>query len=345
MGQQALIIVALSSLLVGVSVLGFMGAWDYSNQTTASMFEREQALNITRSGVNLAVSTLRQQKTWRTGYTGLSLAGGSVSVRITDLGPDTVRITSAGTINGVTHTSVVEAKLSSIFPTVESALTVFGDSVEVTADGKAFLIDGNDHKIDGTPGTYPAVEGIGVQSMQSVADVKKQLDSASGGSIASRVIGEGGTGSVGSFSTSNLSSLHTFYKSIATILLPAGKYADNRVLGTLDRPEVVYVPGNLEWSGTISGAGILVVDGQLIMKGKIEWKGIILAMSGDVTISLGGTGTPSILGTIWVGNTDPTKVTRVNVTGNPTVAYSYMTLMTILGNLGLLDVEIFKYYE
>ncbi len=126
MGQQALIIVALSSLLVGVSVLGFMGAWDYSNETTASLFEREQALNITRSGVNLAISRLRQQKTWRTGFSNFAVSGGSVSVRIVDMGLDTVRITSVGTINGVQHTSVLEAKLSSIFPTVESALTVFG---------------------------------------------------------------------------------------------------------------------------------------------------------------------------------------------------------------------------
>lgn len=345
MGQQAIILVALSSLLVGISVLGFMGAWDYSNETTASLFEREQALNVTRSGVNLTISRLRHQNTWRTGYSGLSVAGGNVSVSILDLGEDTVRITSVGTVNGVSHTSVLEAKLSSIFPTVESALTVFGDSIELTADGKAFLIDGNDHNIDGSPGSYPAVEGVGVQSAESVADVKKQLDSLQNGSIADRVIGKSGSGSVGSFASSNLSQLHQFYKSIASVLLPAGSYADNRVLGTLDRPEVVYVPGNLSWSGTIQGAGILVVDGQLIMKGKIEWKGIILAMSGDVTISLGGTGAPAIMGTVWVGNTDPTKVTHVNVTGNPSIAYSYTTLMTVLGNLGLLDVEILKYWE
>ncbi len=345
MGQQALIIVALSSLLVGVSVLGFMGAWDYSNETTASLFEREQALNVTRSGINLAISKLRQQKTWRTGYSNFPVVGGTVSVRIIDIGLDTVRITAVGTINGVSHNSVLEAKLSSIFPTVESALTVFGDSVEVTSDGKAFLIDGHDHNLDGSPGIYPAVEGIGVQTDESVADVKKQLDSASGGSIASRVIGASGVGSVGSFSSSNLTQLHQFYRDRRTITIPAGTYSNNAVYGTISQPEIVYVPGNLSWSGTISGAGILVVDGQLIMKGKIEWKGIILAMSGDVILSLGGTGTPAILGTVWVGNTDPTKVTHVNVTGNPSVAYSYTTLMTVLGNLGLLGVEVFKYWE
>ncbi|MFZ1731947.1 MAG: hypothetical protein WBQ23_06785 [Bacteroidota bacterium] len=345
MGQQALIIVALSSLLVGMSVLGFMGAWDFSNNATATLFERDQALNITRSGVNHAISKLRHQKTWRTGYTNLSVAGGTVTVRVVDRGLDTVRITAAGTINCVTHNSVVDAKLSSIFPTVESSLTIFGDSVELSSDGKAFLIDGRDYNTDGTPGSNPPVNGVGVQSAESAADVKAQLASASGGSVTENVQGKGGSPSVGSFCTSNLADLHKFYKDRATIKLPAGKYASNTVFGSLERPEIVYVAGDLEWTGTISGTGILVVDGQLIMKGKVEWKGILLAMSGDVMIDIGGTGTPSILGTIWVGNTDPTAVTRARVNGNPSIRYSDQTLMKTLGNLGLLDVEVFRYYE
>ncbi|MFA6234534.1 MAG: hypothetical protein WC824_10185 [Bacteroidota bacterium] len=342
MGQQALIIVALSSLLVGMSVLGFMGAWDYSNDATATLFEREQALNIARSGVNLAISKLRHQKSWRTGYTNLSVSGGTVSVRVIDLGADTVRITAAGTINGVIHNAVLEAKLSSIFPTVESALTIFGDSVELTSNGKAFLIDGTDYNVDGSIGTNPAVNGVGVQSAQSALDVKAQLAAAS---ITDLVKGKGGTPSIGAFSSANLAQLHQFYKERATIKLPAGSYGSNTVFGSLDRPEIVYVPGDLTWTGTISGTGILVVDGALTMKGKVEWKGIVLAMSGDVMIDIGGTGTPSILGTVWVGNTDPTEVTKAHVNGNPTIRYSYTTLMTILGNLGLLNVEVLKYYE
>jgi hypothetical protein len=345
MGQQAMIIVALSSLLVGMSVLGFMGAWDYSNNATATLFEEEQALNVTRSGVNLAISKLRHQKSWRTGFSNLSVAGGTVSVRVVDLGIDTVRISAAGTINGVTHNSVLEAKLSSIFPTVESSMTIFGDSVEVSSNGKSFEIDGRDYNIDGTLGSNPAVNGIGVQSAESVADVKKQLATASGGSIEANVLGAGGTPSVGSFASSNLTQLHQFYKDRRTMTIPAGSYADNKVIGSYEQPEIVYVPGDLEWSGNVTGTGILVVDGQLVMKGKVAWRGIILAMSGDVYIDIGGTGTPSILGTVWIGNTDPTVPTQAHVNGNPSIRYSYTALMTILGNLGLLEVEVFKYYE
>lgn len=342
MGQQSLIIVALSSLLLSISVLGIMGGWNFSNETTADLFEREQALNVTRSGVNKAVSVLRKKKNWRTGYANLSVAGGTVSVRVIDLGPDTVRIVAAGTVNGVTHRSVVEAKLSSIFPNVESALAIFGDSVVFTNNGTAWWIDGRDYNEDGlTLSGGPAVHGVGVQSGETVTDLKNMIDP----NVYPNINGEGGTPSLGTINTSNLDALHQFYKERATITLPAGKYADNTVFGTMDNPEIVYVPGNLEWTGVITGAGILVVDGQLIMKGKVSWRGIILSMSGDVKIELGGTGTPSILGTVWVGNKSTTTPTNVHVNGNPSIKYSYSALMRILGNLGLLDVEIYKYYE
>jgi hypothetical protein len=68
-------------------------------------------------------------------------------------------------------------------------------------------------------------------------------------------------------------------------------------------------------------------------------------MSGDVTIELGGSGNPHILGTVWVGNSSTSGVTNVEINGNPSIRYSYIALATILGNLGLLDVEIIKYFE
>lgn len=343
MGQQSLIIVALSSLLLSISLFGFLGVWDNSNEATASFFEREQALNVARSGVNMAVTQLRRQKTWRTGYTNVLAAGGRVTVRITDIGVDSVRIQSQGTINGFTHPILVEAKLSSIFPTVESALAVFGDSVSFTNSGKSWTVDGRDWKMDlSGVASASSVHGIGVQTSKIEGDVEKQV-TANG--VASNVMGKGSTPSVGTFGTTNLFQLQQFYKDRRTILLPAGKYANNAVFGTPANPEIVHVPGDLEWSGVISGAGILVVDGQLVMKGKVSWVGIVLALSGDVKLELGGTGTPSLLGTVWVGTTDPSKTTNVHVNGTPDVRYSYEALTTILANLGLLEVEIYKYYE
>ena len=124
MGYQTIIIVLLSSTLLSVTILGLSGVWDQSTTTVVTQANEEQAVNVASSGVNLAIISLRRNKDWRTGFSSLPVAGGRCTVSLTDLGVDSVRITSNGTINGTTHTSIAVVKLASIFPSVEAALTV-----------------------------------------------------------------------------------------------------------------------------------------------------------------------------------------------------------------------------
>jgi hypothetical protein len=343
MGQQSIIIAVLASFLLTMAVGSMMGAWDMSTDTIATQFEEEQAMNVANSGINLAISTLRQTKTWRAGYTNLAVANGSATVRITDLGTDSVRINSTGTYGTATRTAVVHAKLSSIFPTAESALTIFGDSVEFDADGKSFLIDGRDYLADGsTFGTHDPVYGIAVTANHITDYLKTDLTADA---IGPNVQGKGGAPSVGTFSKSNLDSLMNLYRTYATVKLPAGKYSGNAVYGSLDNPQIVHVAGNLEWTGTITGAGILIVDGALLMAGKVSWQGIVMALSGDVTLQLGASGTPSIIGSTFIGSKNVTGVTKVHVNGNPAVKYSHSVLETVLAKLNLLQVEVSSYWE
>lgn len=343
MGQQSIIIAVLASFLLTMAVGGMMGAWDMSTDTIATQFEEEQAMNVANSGVNLAISNLRQTKTWRTGYTNLSVVNGTVNVRIADLGIDSVRITSIGSYGAARRTAVVHAKLSSIFPTAESALTIFGDSVEFDSDGKSFLVDGRDYTSDGSSfGSHDPVYGIAVTASNITDYLKTDLTA---GSIASNVQGKGGAPSVGTFTKTNLDSLMTLYRTYATVKLPAGKYSGNAVYGTLDNPQIVHVAGNLEWTGTITGAGILIVDGALLMAGKVSWQGIVMALSGDVTLQLGASGTPSIIGSTFIGSKNVSGVTKVHVNGNPAVKYSYTALETVLARLNLLQVEVASYWE
>jgi hypothetical protein len=344
MGQQTLLVVLSASVMLSVSVIGFSGLWEYSTGTVCQNAEQTQSLNAATTGVNLALAKLRLDKTWCTGFSNLNVNGGTVTVQIASIGLDTVRITSAGTLNGETHTSIVEAKLSSIFPTVESALTVFGDSVQFNNTGKSFFIDGHDYIPSGkfgAPGPYPAVVGLGVQK-QKIADYLKSQITTNG--VANLVQGKTTNPSVGLYHDMDLVQLRNFYVNLYTRKLPVGKYTGNATYGTLASPEIVWVPGNLEWNGTIEGAGILIVDGTLIMKGNISWQGIVLALAGNVTFDLGGTGDPHIMGTVLVGN-NVSSITKVNVTGNPSIRYSYTVLQTILANLNLLKVQVIRYWE
>lgn len=343
MGYQTIIIVLLSSTLLSVTILGLSGVWDQSTNTVVSQANEEQAVNVASSGINLAISTLRRNKQWRAGFSNLPVSGGTCNVSLTELAVDSIRIQSQGIINGTTHNSIAVVKLQSIFPSVEAALTVFGDSVHWYNAGKSFLIDGNDYNADGTPGgKSPAVLGMGVTSSKVEESVANQLTAAS---VPDLVQGSKGTPSVGVFTNSNLFALRDLYKSLYTIKLAAGKYSGNITYGTLSKPEIVWVAGDLEWDGSITGAGILVVDGDLKMKGGVNWKGITIAVSGDLTFDIGVSGTPNLWGTTWVGSESASKITNIHVNGTPEIKYSAAMIEQVLQNLDLLAVEIVNWYE
>ena len=344
MGHQTLMITLLASLLLSAGIFVLIENWKSSSGAIGSQFEREQAVNVSGSAVNLALSKLRLNKNWRTGFSNLSVSNGTCSLTVSDIGMDSVLITAVGQYRNVSHTSVVRAKLFSIFPVVESSLTMYGDSVTFSNAGKAFSISGLDYKDDGsTLGTHPAVYGMGVYQQKSVDQLKNFINNAG---VASNVDGKGGTPSVGLFTNKDLiDSLHNMYKGLATITLPAGKYSGNATWGTASSPEIVYVNGDLEWTGNISGYGILVVSGDLIAKGTVTWKGITIAYSGDMDMQVGSSGTPNFLGTCFIGTGNASKITSVHFNGNPYIRYSYDVLQNVLTKLNLLQIEIISYYE
>jgi hypothetical protein len=344
MGYQSIMLAVLASILLGIGTFSLVSSWDSSTNTVATEFEREQAVNVSNSGVNLAVTKLRLDRTWRAGFTNFAVANGQCTLRVTDCGQDSVRITSQGRYQSGTHTSVVRVALASIFPKAEAALAIYGDSVSFDNSGKAFSIDGRDYRSDGTTlGTGQPLWGMGVYYPKQITQLTTTLTA---GKVASNVNGKSGTPSVGQFmTTETIIALRDLAKGLATITLSSGKYTGNTVFGTLAAPEVVYVPGDIQFGGNVSGAGILVVDGNIEAKGTFTWKGIVIALSSTADISLGGSGTPNFLGTTYVGSTAASHITNVHINGNPYVRYSADVLNTVISNLSLQAVNILDYYE
>ncbi len=341
MGNQSFVFVVLAAILASMTIITFSGIWNSSTLMASSELEVQQAINVSNSGVNQAITRLRRSRSWRTGFTDLSIANGRCTATLTTVGADSVRIVSTGTFGAASHTSNVLVKLASIFPTVESALTIYGDSVHFSNSGKAFLIDGRDHNSDGSLGTHTPVNGMGVTTAHTDSSLSRQL-TANG--VESNVLGKGGAPSVGTYTPNSLIELRNMYRDIATMRLASGSYSGNAIFGTMTQPVILYVPGNLDWNGTITGSGILVVDGTIRMSGKIAWYGIVIAVSGSIELNLGGSGNPSIIGTCLVGNSAG-NITHINVNGTPNLLYSYTVLETVLNNLDLLSVEIVKWWE
>lgn len=64
----------------------------------------------------------------------------------------------------------------------------------------------------------------------------------------------------------------------------------NAEFGTIDAPQITYFGGSADIGGSISGAGIIVVNGDLYMNGTPDYQGLIVVLGGDWIIDGGGQG-------------------------------------------------------
>jgi hypothetical protein len=64
----------------------------------------------------------------------------------------------------------------------------------------------------------------------------------------------------------------------------------NTSYGSVADPQITYVAGNADFGGNITGAGILVVNGDLIWNGTPKFEGLIIVLGGDYIVDGGGTG-------------------------------------------------------
>lgn len=77
-----------------------------------------------------------------------------------------------------------------------------------------------------------------------------------------------------------------------TLCYHEGSYSESgeETYGDLDDPQITYIEGDLYFGGMVSGAGILVVDGDLTWYGTPEFQGLILVLGGTYYVEGGAHG-------------------------------------------------------
>jgi hypothetical protein len=341
MGYQTMIIVLLTSILLSITIISLSTVWNKSVRNVSGQIEDQQAINVATSGIDMALAQLRMNKAWRSGYDDLEIADGVCDVTLADVGVDSVQITAVGTCGEQEHTSVVVVKFSPTIPVANAALSIYGDSVTFYNSGKSFLIDGRDYTSSGSLSGNPSLNGISVTAAHTEASLEAFLVK---GKVGSNVSGAGTSPSIGLTSALDIVQLKEQVRSMATLTLTPGKITGNLVIGTLAAPVIAYVPGDIEFKGNVSGAGILVVDGILTMGGNFFWKGIVISVSGSAAVNLGGSGNPYVLGSCIVGSSSST-ITDVSVNGNVCCRYSSETISTVCNNLNLMSLEVKSWLE
>lgn len=210
-------------------------------------------------------------------------------------------------------------------PPVPAALYVEGGLAFRDA---AFGIDGRDHEEISPRDTVPGAAALpGVATPTEAHMMASQLT----GEQAERIRGAGSEPSVRASSANlDLHAMADAWSRNADVTLEGGQRIPNlSAWGASGELRIVHVKGDLELTGTGSGAGVLIVDGDLAIRGTITWKGMILCLE-DAKIQ-GGAGGVDIIGSVLVQGS---LAGRSEVSGDVTIVYSSAVIDRIAAMTG-----------
>ena len=336
MGKGIILVILGVSLITSILVLKLNANSKEGLQTTVDQFEFTQARIIANSGVEVYLEKLRRDKTLHGSFTNINLMDGNYDIDIS--GPDSfMTITSEGHFGNTNHQTIVTAaREPAVLPSAPGAVYISTDTLKVKLQGD-LEIDGNDRNIDDTPGPEPSVPGIAVDDPGDSAYVINTIKPQ----IANSIEGFGGDPSV--YTTVDNTDWEKVTKDLvfaADYTLPTGLYTTGTVLGTFAEPKITYVTGDVEFSGTASGSGIMIIDGDVYMSGQFTYYGMIIVY-GQSSIETTFVGNGGVYGsTVIVGSE-----VDIKATGTTGFYYSSQAINNAKFNLKSSRFEILSWWE
>ena len=336
MGRGILITVLGVSLITAFLVLKLNANSKQGLKTTVDYFELTQARLIANSGVEVYLEKLRRNKTLNGSFTGIDLMDGEYDISIT--GPDSqMTITSTSHFGNTNHQVIVTARREpAVMPKVNGSLYISSDTLAVKLQGN-LEIDGNDRNIDDSPGPEAPLPGIAVDDPGDSAYVINNIKPK----ISKSIEGLGGDPSVNTVAdntdwdevTQNL--IFSQDTTIAT-----GTYGAGTVFGTFANPIITYVDGDVNFSSTATGSGIMIVNGNVTMSGQFTYYGMLIVY-GKSSIETTFVGNGGIYGSsVIVGSYVDFKST-----GNTGIYYSSQAISNAQVNLKSARFEILSWWE
>lgn len=252
---------------------------------------------------------------------------------------------------GVANTVVARVQQSNVPAASPGAVYLANDDpTETEFRGTNFELDGNDTNLDGTPGTGYTVPGLATRNEANTLEAINELS----GSQYDGVLGLGyqaGPPEVPSVMTAatgpTVDQINTIVDSL--LALPGvvtssdTSIEGNAILGSVAAPQITHFTAaelTVRGAGTVSGAGILIIDGDLSVLGTLDFAGLVIVRgetqigetTGDTTVS----GTASIYGSLWTNNIN------MVVSGSALVQYSTqgLSLADQAGQGGLLPAPL-----
>ncbi len=201
-------------------------------------------------------------------------------------------------------------------------LTIVNSDVDSLFEGESFLVSGFDRNVDGSAGSSSARPSIALLTSEAASAVQGTLTPGQ----RSRMLGAGGTPSVQVVSSAPTS------ETLQRLKLQLARQADRVFVnpGTISEDlrgidgvgQVTLIKGDLSadsnrgldtagngiLEGTGYGSGVLVITGQLTLRGSYRFDGIVLLVGDGSRLSLEGDAT--IIGSVLIANRTATSLAR-----------------------------------
>ncbi len=336
MGRGIIITVLGVSVITAFLILKLNANSKQGLKTTVDYYKLTQARLIANSGVEVYLEKLRRNKTLSGSFADISLMDGAYDLSIT--GPDSqMTITSTGHFGNTNHQVIVTARREpAVMPPVNGALYISADTLAVKLQGN-LEIDGNDRNIDDSPGSESPMPGIAVDDPSDSAYVINNLKPQ----IVNDIDGLGGSPSVHAvYDSTNWQEVAENLIFAADYSLSSGTYTTGTVLGTFAEPKITYVTGDVHFSGTATGSGIMIINGDVTMSGQFTYYGMLIVY-GQSSIKTDIVGLGGIYGsTALVGNN-----VDIKATGNASFFYSSQAISNAQINLKSSRFEILTWWE
>ena len=328
MGKMLIFLVIGMGLVVSYSAMQLNQSSLNVTENAAGDFEINQARNLAVSGVEYAMMELAQDTTWSSGYQS-SVSSGTVSVRITrtramypggpDAGLNNARlVTSTGTVQGQTVTvrSVVEIPSAYVRPPALGYGILSDESMDLT--GNVFVGDYQNPSLNANIHTNHDLTYGGSSTVEGYGTFSENCPSGTGG--ASSVFHPNASTGGALVSKADPVAIPEIDPSKWEGIATRKFYSNTRVnghmtLGTREKPEIIYVRGDLQLNGQMTGYGAFLVTGDITINGGAAVMdldpsgnnlGIIAA--GDAKIN----GTSDIMATMLIrGNAKITGTTKI----------------------------------
>jgi len=231
-------------------------------------------------------------------------------------------------VHNVVVANVVRSDIPSTAP---GAIYLANDqATNATFKGDAFSIDGNDHNYTGGAGPAPPVPGLSTRNDTNRQEAVASLDAGQKDNI--RGLGFSSSPLTPSIMTSPAAPSIAQMNQIIDDLLALPSvvpYGDNNINGHADfgtnaAPQISHFTNaagvTIKANGDATGAGIMIVEGDLTIQGNLNFNGLILVRGRTSVQVTEVIGNATIYGSLWTQDID------LNVGGSAVVNYSTQAL-------------------